>query len=77
MKTSEALEQVIAGNPFLQFGLAHRLYNLSELAKIVQPIVEVRIGKTVQRTALVTGLSRLQKRFKRGSLAATILKLKI
>lgn len=62
MKTSEALEQVIAGNPFLQFGLSHHLYNLSELAKLVQPIVEVRIGKSIQRTALVTGLSRLQKK---------------
>ncbi|NCP66950.1 hypothetical protein GW756_01435 [bacterium] len=66
MKTSDALEQVISGNPFLQFGLAHRLYNLSELAKIVQPIVEVRIGKPIQRTALVTGLSRLQKKIQAG-----------
>lgn len=62
MKSTEALDQVIAGNPFLQFGLLHRLYNLSELAKIVQPIIEVRIGKPIQRTALVTGLSRLQKK---------------
>ena len=62
MKTSEVLEQVIAGNPFLQFGLAHRLYNLSEMARLIQPMVEVRLDKKIQRTALVTGLSRLQKK---------------
>ncbi len=62
MKTSEALEQVINGNPFLQFGLAHRLYNLSEMARLLKPIVEVRLDKTIQKTALVTSLSRLQKR---------------
>jgi len=62
MKTSEALEQVVAGNPFLQFGLAHRLYNLSEMAKLIKPIVEVRLDKPIQKTALVTGLSRLQKK---------------
>ena len=62
MKTSEVLEQMVAGNPFLQFGLAHRLYNLSEMARLIQPMVEVRLGNKIQRTALVTGLSRLQKK---------------
>lgn len=62
MKTSEALEQVVAGNPFLQFGLAHRLYNLSEMARLIKPMVEVRLEKTIQKTALVTSLSRLQKK---------------
>ena len=76
MKTSEALEQVVAGNPFLQFGLAHRLYNLNEMAKLIKPIVEVRLEKPIQKTALVTGLSRLQKNCKRVSPTAMALKVK-
>ncbi len=62
MKTSDALEQIVYGNPFLQFGLAHRLYNLSEMAKFIKPILEVRLEKPIHKTALVMALSRLQKK---------------
>ena len=62
MKTSDAIEQIVYGNPLLQFGLCHRLYNLSEMAKFIRPIVEVRLEKSIQSTALVMALSRLQKK---------------
>lgn len=61
MKTSEAISQIIHGNPLLQFGLSHRLFNLSEVAQFIRPIVEVRLEKSIQKTALVMALSRLQK----------------
>lgn len=62
MKTSDAIEQIVRGNPFLQFGLTHRLYNLSEMAQFIGPVVQVRLEKPIKKTALVMALSRLQRK---------------
>ncbi|QXD16247.1 hypothetical protein GQ464_004645 [Rhodocaloribacter litoris] len=59
---SEAVETVIEGNAFLRFGLYHRLLNLSQVARFLQPLVEARCRKPVRPSAILMSLSRLQKR---------------
>ncbi|MFC1810657.1 hypothetical protein ACFLZH_04105 [Patescibacteria group bacterium] len=58
---SNSLKEIIQSNPYLQFGFAHRLLNLTQLAKFIKPIVECRTKKEIKTTALVMNLSRLQK----------------
>lgn len=61
MKIGVALRQLVDANPFLAFGLSHRLFNLTQLAQYLCPLVEARTQKAIKPTALVTALSRLQK----------------
>lgn len=63
MKTiTDIISSIIGENPFLQFGFSHKLFNLSQLAKFLQPLVEVRAKKEVTLSALTMSLSRLQRR---------------
>ena len=55
-KVSEAV-------PALQFGLHHRLLNLSQVARFICPLVEARVHKSVQPSAVLMSLSRLQRRW--------------
>jgi len=59
-KTPEILTDLIRENPLLEFGLAYRLFNLSQLAKYLHPIVETRAKRDVRPQTIVTALSRLQ-----------------
>lgn len=61
MKTTVALQALVDAHPFLAFGLSHRLFNLTQLAHYLCPLVEARAQKSIKPTALVTALSRLQK----------------
>lgn len=60
-KISNALRELIEGNPFLQTGLRHRLLNLSQLARFVLPQLKARTKKQVQPSAVLMSLSRLQR----------------
>ena len=62
IKLSDVLEDVIAGNPLLQFGLQNRLLNLSQTARYLQPLIEVRAKKCVKTSTIVMALSRLQRK---------------
>lgn len=65
----EALLETIQENELLQFGLANRLFNLSQLAKYLKPSIEVRVKKDIQEGSLTMALSRAQrsaKSFKNG-----------
>lgn len=61
MKIGLALCDLVDANPFLAFGLSNRLFNLTQLAYYLCPLVEARTQKSIKPTALVTALSRLQK----------------
>ncbi len=60
-KIPDSVREMIHANQFLQFGLSYRLFNLTQLAKYLHPLVETRCQKEVKETAIVTALSRIQK----------------
>ena len=68
IKLSDVLTDIVTGNPFLQFGLQHRLLNLSQTAKYLQPVVAAQAKKDVKASALLMALSRLQKDLKKTDL---------
>lgn len=49
-------------NSIFLWGLSNRLFNLSQLARFILPTVESRSRKSVQPSAILMNLSRLQKR---------------
>ena len=61
IRISDALRANIEGNPFLEFGLHHGLFNLTQLARYLKPFVESRAMKEVQPAALTMALSRLER----------------
>lgn len=60
LKISDAVAEIIRGNPALRTGLAQRLMNLSRVARHIRPAVEARTHKAVQQGAIAMALSRLQ-----------------
>ncbi len=61
IKVSDAIKDIVNENHFLEFGLAHRICNLSQLAKFIKPLVEIRTQKEVSSAALTMALSRIQQ----------------
>lgn len=61
IKIPEAVESIVRSNPFFEFGISHRLINLSQLSKFIQPLIETRTKKLVKVSTVVMALSRLQK----------------
>jgi aspartokinase len=61
IKISDALEQIISGNSLLEHGMEYRLFNLTQLAVFLQPMVELQTKKSVTPAALLMALSRMQK----------------
>ncbi len=66
LKISDALASIINANDFLKVGLSHRLFNLSQLARYLSPLVEARLKKEVKISAILMNLSRMQSFFERG-----------
>ncbi len=60
IRISDALRQMVHGNPLLQFALQHRLLNLRRTAAYLRPLVETKARKPVSIGALTMALSRLQ-----------------
>lgn len=52
---------MVEGNPLLQFGLHHKLMNLTQVAKYIDSLIETRVKKDAGTSAIVMALSRLQK----------------
>ncbi len=65
LRISDALDTIVKDSSFFQAGLGHRLFNLSQLAQFLHPMVEARLKKEVQMGALVMNLSRLQRRMQK------------
>jgi hypothetical protein len=61
LKISDALGTIVNVNDFLKAGLAHRLFNLSQLARYLKPLVEARLKKEVKESAILMNLSRMQR----------------
>jgi hypothetical protein len=61
IKLTDVLDDIIGGNPLLQLGLHHDLFNLTQTARYLHPLVETKAGKDVTVGALTMALSRLQK----------------
>jgi len=64
IKISDVIQSLVEESPFFLFGFHHRLLNLSQVARFVQPIVEARCKKEVQSTAILMSLLRLQKKIR-------------
>lgn len=60
LKIGDALEDLVSESNTLLFGLSHRLMNLSQLSEFLRPMVEARTHKSIQKSAVLMGLSRLQ-----------------
>lgn len=63
---SDAIKAIVGRNPFLQLGLFHKLFNLSQLSRFLLPQVKARGRKDVSPTALLMALSRYQRALDRG-----------
>lgn len=62
---SGILPQIVLSDPILQYGLQHRLFNLTQLAKHIHRHVEVRAKKSVSQSAILMALSRYQKQLRK------------
>jgi len=60
-KTTDAISNMVQGNPLLTFGLTRRIFNLTRLAKYLKPLLELRTKKELSISAITMALSRLQK----------------
>ncbi len=61
IRLHDALRELISRNPFLQFGLNERLFNLTQLSRFLAPQIGVKAKKSVQPAAVLMALSRLQR----------------
>lgn len=60
-KVSDALRALVFENGLLKYGLHHRLINLSQLARHLQPQIQARLQKQIDLSAITMNLSRLQR----------------
>ncbi len=65
LSLSSILPQIVLGDPILQYGLQHRLFNLSQLARHIRKQVEVRAKKSVSESAILMALSRYQRQLRK------------
>lgn len=63
IKISEVIREAVSQNPYLSFGLANRLFNLTQLSQFLQPVVEAKLQKEVKPSAILMNLSRLQRTY--------------
>lgn len=61
IKISDAIKEVIDNNQILRFGFYHHLLNLTQVANFIKPLIESRAKKTVNSSAILMNLSRLQQ----------------
>lgn len=61
-KVSDELGIIILQNDFLQTGLRHRFFNLSQLAETLKPTLERRLKKELNTSTVLMAISRYQKK---------------
>ena len=64
IRISEVIKEIVAENPVLQLGLHEGLFNLTQLAQYIKPMIEVRAKKELSTSAIVMTLSRMQREIK-------------
>jgi len=57
---TQAVTEIIQGNFFFEFGLQNRIINFSQLSKLIQPLVQERVGKKVTTSSITMAISRIQ-----------------
>ena len=62
-KISDAIKGIVQGNAFLEFGVCHQLFNLTQLARYLQPFVAARTKKEVSVSAITMAMSRMGPQF--------------
>jgi predicted peroxiredoxin len=67
MKVPDTLRALIASNPNLEFGVAHNLFNQTQLARFLQPLVNARVHREVSVSAISMALSRLGPSLPKGA----------
>ena len=67
---AQAIDEIMSGSAELRFGFSKRLFNLTQLAKFIRPMVEARTHKEVRESSLVMALSRRQRVGTRSSVQA-------
>lgn len=60
-KISSAIMDIVEKNDFLLFGMQSGLLNLSKTAAYIRPFIESRTKKEVKESAVLMGLSRMNK----------------
>ncbi len=65
IKISTETRSIMTQNHFLQWGLSYGLFNLSQVADYIKPLLESRTKKSVTRAAILMTLSRLQREQRR------------
>ena len=65
ISVSQAVEQIVKGNPFLGDALGKGIINHSSLARIIKPQIEKTLFKDIQEGSIVVALNRLSKKFKK------------
>jgi hypothetical protein len=61
IKISDVVRELVTQNPHLSFGLANRIFNLTQLSQFLQPMIETKLKKEVRPSAILMNLSRLQQ----------------
>ncbi|MBI96278.1 hypothetical protein CL656_03950 [bacterium] len=64
MSTYKAVESIINGNFYFEFGLQNRILNLTQLARLIKPLVCKRLDKSIEISSIKMALSRLQSQIK-------------
>jgi hypothetical protein len=60
IRLGDVIAEMVKETPLLQFGIEHKLFNLTQIARYLKPHIEVRTKKSVQISAIVMALSRYQ-----------------
>lgn len=60
MKIQKIVNEIINDNHLFEFGLQNRIFNLTQLSRLLKPLVSQRLGRTVEISAIKMSLSRLQ-----------------
>ena len=68
LKITDAIKSVVSENPLLQFGMQHRLLNLTKTAGYLKPLIEIKSKKYVTVSSLTMALSRFQSEIRKQSL---------
>jgi aspartokinase len=61
LRISDTIKLILNQNPYLQFGFNNNLFNLTQLAKFIKPLVEAKAKKTATASALLMNLSRIHR----------------
>ena len=57
IKVSDAILAIIRGNPFLEFGVHHQLFNSAQLARYLQPFIAARTHTDTKESAIAIAIA--------------------